>query len=448
MARYKVRDIPFALDFNPETNGEDVTIENSASEVWNGTDDLTIFLRFKPHNRPSTTSYLFSIPATAGDNRKYIRQDSDGDINVAVDTLTLTAIGPTTVVGEWQSVAIVTDAANSRWRAYYNGSLVKDWTAYTPGTGTADITIGNNSSTTDFASVAIQSEVRLWNRVLTEDEVAAVEFENNIPQDNLSGEWLLDEGSGTTAVDSSGNDNDGVIDGATYTDDTQFKSRDAATNRFALRDMGTSLRFDGTGEVLMDSLMTAPNQFTVATWFKKTRDGSAEFLTGNETGDTSKIGFFGGNFFIRIIDGGSSDSSISEPTDRDWHFLVVTRDADDVVRLSLDGAAQQTLFSGSAQTGDWTVRRLARSETGQRFIGNMDEFRIWALALSDSQIADMYYRNIVPTTGLFLEYLLDEGSGTTATDTSSTSNDGTISGATYVDSYISPRTAVASRSSL
>lgn len=221
--------------------------------------------------------------------------------------------------------------------------------------------------------------------------------------------------------------------------------RSAATNRFALRDMGTALLFDGTGEVLMDAMMAAPNQFTVAMWFRKTRDNSTEFLTGNATGDTSKIGFLSGKFFIRIINGGSSDNSVVEPKDRNWHFLVITRDGSDVVRLSLDGQAQQTLFSGAAQSGNWTVRRLARSETGQQFIGSMDEIRIWAVALSDTQIANLYYRNIVPSTGLFLEYLLDEGSGTAATDTSSTSNDGVISGATYIDSFLIPRTATSGR---
>lgn len=448
MPRYKVRDIPYALDFGPTTGGNDVAIENSAGEVWNGTDDLTIFFRFKPHNNPSGTSYLFSIPATSGNNRRYIRQDSDGDINVAVGALDLVATGAKARIGEWQSIALVTDVANSRWRAYYDGSLVKDWTAFTPGTGTADIIIGNNSPTSDFGSVAIQSEVRLWDRVLTTEEVAAVEFSNNIPQNNLAGEWRLNEGSGTSAVDSSGNGNNGVISGATYTADTQFKARTATANRLALRDMETALRFDGTGEILMDAMMSAPNQFTIAMWFRKTRNGSTEFLTGNATGDTSKIGFASGNFFIRIISGGSSDATIVEPKDRRWHFLVVTRDASDVVRLSLDGAAQQTLFSGAAQSGSWTIRRLARSEIGQNFIGDMDEIRVWALAFSDTQIADLYYRNVVSTTGLFLEYLLDEGSGTAATDTSSTSNDGVISGATYVDSFLGPRTAVASRSSL
>lgn len=211
--------------------------------------------------------------------------------------------------------------------------------------------------------------------------------------------------------------------------------------------MGTALRFDGTGEVLMNAMMSAPGQFTLALWFRKTRNGTTEFLTGNATGDTSKIGFASGSFFIRIISGGSSDTSITEPKDRRWHFLVVTRDGSNVIRYSLDGAAQQVLFSGAAQSGSWTIRRLARSEIGQNFIGDMDETRVWAIALTDSQIANLYYDNIVPITGLFLEYLLDEGSGTTADDTSSTGNDGVISGATYIDSFLKPRVLGSNRTS-
>ena len=265
MARYKVRDIPFSLGFGSGGNGNDVTIENSASEVWNGTDSLTAFLRFKPFSHPSGTAYLFSIPATGGENRRYIRQSSTGAINVAVGSSTLVATNAVQKLGEWQSIALVTDAPNSRWRAYYNGVMVKDWTAFTPGTGTADITIGNNSASTTSSATALISGVRVWNKVLTDSEITDIEFQN-ITASSLVGEWLLAEGSGTTAVDSSGRGNNGVITGATYSADTQFKNRAAST-----RD--NSVLYNGNFEV-KPAVITAATS-TGARWIDGTAAGSS-----------------------------------------------------------------------------------------------------------------------------------------------------------------------------
>lgn len=214
---------------------------------------------------------------------------------------------------------------------------------------------------------------------------------------------------------------------------TTVSSRSTVANRFITRNFGSGLRFSGTagGGVVMTSLMTAPAAFTVTGWFKRTRRGVNEMLIGHNTSN-AKIGFVGNNWFVRIINGGGSDSAMAAPLADGWHFFALTRDSSNIVKISVDGQASQALFSSAAQSGDWPVSRVARSEVDQNFLGDMDEVRIWAVALSDSQIADLYYRGTVPQTGLFLEYLFNEGSGTTATDTSATGNNGTISSASYI----------------
>lgn len=265
MARYKVRDIPYSLNFGTGGNTNGVTIENSASEVWNGTDSLTVFLRFKPLSRPTGTAYLLSIPATAGENRRYIRQSSTGIINVAVGSISTLSTNAVQKTGEWQSIALVTDVPNSRWRAYYNGVMVKDWTAVTYGTGTADITIGNNSSSSSFSASALISSVRIWNKVLTDNEIADIEFRSTAAS-SLVGEWLLSEGSGTTAIDTSGRGNNGVVLGATYTTDTQFRSRSASTRT-------SSVLYNGDFDTVPSVITAATN--TASRWIDGTAAGSA-----------------------------------------------------------------------------------------------------------------------------------------------------------------------------
>ena len=52
-------------------------------------------------------------------------------------------------------------------------------------------------------------------------------------------------------------------------------------------------------------------------------------------------------------------------------------------------------------------------------------------ALTDTEVGDLYQSDQVPTDGLVAQYLLDEGSGTVAFDTSGGDNNGTIHGATW-----------------
>lgn len=69
-------------------------------------------------------------------------------------------------------------------------------------------------------------EARIWNRALTATEVQNMYFNNIVPRDNLVAEYLFNEGSGATALDTSGNGNNGTITGATYTTDVPLQPRD------------------------------------------------------------------------------------------------------------------------------------------------------------------------------------------------------------------------------
>lgn len=53
--------------------------------------------------------------------------------------------------------------------------------------------------------------VRVWNRALTGGEVTTVATETAIPSSGLRLEWLLDEQTSTTAIDTSGNGNNGTV---------------------------------------------------------------------------------------------------------------------------------------------------------------------------------------------------------------------------------------------
>jgi hypothetical protein len=75
--------------------------------------------------------------------------------------------------------------------------------------------------------------------------------------------------------------------------------------------------------------------------------------------------------------------------------------------------------------------RIGTQDGKSYFQGGIAALRIWNRALTNSEVRDLYQSDQVPPDGLVAQYLLDEGSGTVAFDTSGGNNNGTIHGATW-----------------
>ena len=94
------------------------------------------------------------------------------------------------------------------------GSLQADNTIFT---------IGNNSNNNrNFGGYL--NDIKWFNRVLTSSEVSALYYNNSNPSNTLVGYWRLNENTGSTATDSTGNAN-GTITGATWSTYRQFGAR-------------------------------------------------------------------------------------------------------------------------------------------------------------------------------------------------------------------------------
>lgn len=68
-------------------------------------------------------------------------------------------------------------------------------------------------------------KVRMWSRVLTNQEMTDLYYSDKVIPTNLVAEYLFNEGSGTTANDNSVNENTGTISGAVYSSDVVTKPR-------------------------------------------------------------------------------------------------------------------------------------------------------------------------------------------------------------------------------
>ena len=124
-----------------------------------------------------------------------------------------------------------------------------------------------------------------------------------------------------------------------------------------------------------------------------------------------------------------------------WYHVCGTIDAVSGMKIYINGA-QQT------DTDPYTTAIPAASEITalgrwgdlaiRHFSGKMDEVRFWNRTLSQSEIQQKkcYWLNPANETGLTGYWKMNEGSGLTIVDTGSGGNNGTISGATFVQDSV------------
>jgi hypothetical protein len=228
--RLIVRDFGTALSFD----GNDyVSITNP--NVLDFTTQFTLACWFKTATIASTAGgelFILAKALPAGGTYKYALFAGNGNklsfalyngtSNPRVDDVTQLK------VGEYTFATVTYDGANIK--LYKNGVFVAQTaTTLSLPTGTSNFEIGRRAGASDRNFKGIIDEPRSWNRALSSTEVSDLYY-NGLTRDSalasgLVGEWLFDEGSGSIALDASGNGNNGTITGATYTFDVFCQPR-------------------------------------------------------------------------------------------------------------------------------------------------------------------------------------------------------------------------------
>jgi len=121
--------------------------------------------------------------------------------------------------GAWTNIVLVMSRKTGDVKVYTNGTLVDSTT----------LTVGDKQTTSkvnigwDCGGYlkGIIDELIIYNRALTDQEIRDLYYGKTISTYRLAGYWKFDEGTGTVAKDSSGNGNDGTIDGAVYVKSTR-----------------------------------------------------------------------------------------------------------------------------------------------------------------------------------------------------------------------------------
>jgi len=221
---------------------------------------------------------------------------------------------------------------------------------------------------------------------------------------NLVAHWNFDDGSGSTAQDSSGNGNHGTLFG---------------NPQWITGHLGGALDFDGTGDYVdlpISSLLSSLTNSTFATWVDFSNAGGGWqriFDIGIDTTVnmflTPRMGTTGAMRFAVTISGNANEDQTTAPATlpSGWHHVAVTLDADNNTHsLYLDGeliAENTNARYTPSSLGETTQNWLGRSQYSADgyFDGSLDDFRIYSRVLTASQVEDLYNDNPPTFTNAF-----------------------------------------------
>jgi len=258
-----------------------------------------------------------------------------------------------------------------------------------------------------------------------------------IPEDTmtrgLAGYWSFDEGGGQTAFDASGNGNDGtLVNGPKW---TQGKN-------------GGALQFDGKDDYVKvgnNNIQGNENIISIETWFRIDQIKGYQWIVGkspNSSGEkiTYPLALSvdpSGNLQARLYDnidcvyGGGVCYAQSQISVGEWYHVIATLDTSlpsENIKLYINGRLVKTGDYNGSQNSN-TQPYIFGKYGSQYYLtnGQIDEVRIYNRALTEAEVRYHYNHG-----GPVAQWDMDEGSGSVINDKSGNGNNGTISGATWV----------------
>lgn len=209
-------------------------------------------------------------------------------------------------------------------------------------------------------------------------------------QTNLVGYWKFDEGSGSIAYDSSGNNNHGTIYSATWISNCKSNY---------------CLSFDGANdyvEVADNGGLDNIPQITLVAWFKLNQLASAkgemEFIVAKKHSVSPWSSYFMGittanNFQFSLLNsaqGQASATSTSTFQAGVWYFVACTYDGSSMKIYVNGDPSASAVQTGSIFDSNYPFRIGADWSGGSRMNGTIDDVRVYNYALTADEIKALY----------------------------------------------------------
>jgi hypothetical protein len=199
--------------------------------------------------------------------------------------------------------------------------------------------------------------------------------------------WKLDDATGSTAIDSSGNEAHGTLDGPSWSTGLD----------------GGAIAFDGNADIV--TFGTAPSlsgqtDLTVSAWVKTTYTATGVIL--QQRGDGGYNGEYqlslNANGTVRFMLYGNGAYQYQFDTtqtvnDGAWHFIVAVRDGQNGYIYIDDNFTPAASASGTIRDLDATIPVVLGKDdldNNKVFNGLIDDVRIYDVALSDQEVMNLY----------------------------------------------------------
>jgi len=206
---------------------------------------------------------------------------------------------------------------------------------------------------------------------------AIIHEQVNCRDSSLVGDWSF-EGN---AEDSSGNGNDGIVEGATLTNDGKI---------------GQAYEFDGVNDYILlpDSFGEVINDstHTLSAWFN-TNDGKPQDVMCFYKRARHQFGVNSGRVYYGYYNTAGNWIQATIPgtwTTGNWHHLAAT-DNGNTITIFLDGGNPVSVTkAGNVASLNYYNLIGSHSKTNNNFSGTIDEVKIWNRALSPEEIEYIY----------------------------------------------------------
>lgn len=451
MARLAVRDFVTSLAF--DGTGQTISVPANANLDLVTTFTLSFWVKLRTYG---SAGAKIMEKGTLGSNGSYlIETGTTGKVIFTIPTVAnIGGNGTAIPLEKWTHVAI--RKVGTAYSFFLNGALDQSTTnasTITPNANT--LIIGRRSSTAASALNGKLDDIRIYNGTgLTDAQVSDIYYFGKIQTVNppaANVQYRLDEGSGTTALDSSGNGNNGTITGATYSTDVPMVARSAAANRTVVQDFKSSLLYPRAGTtatttVKSGRILQGLSSYTIGAWVKPAVGSGAttaiyceRAAAGNDILKLESVNGTGGVLRMTIRDDAGTLNTIGANAgtgakDGKWHYAIVTNKAG-TIQFYVDG----TLVGGGTQTATNTFTDAGMScrigsdaaDANATWDGGLADVTLFNVALTPDEVMTLSKTGSLVTYNPIGRWKLNEGAGTSATDYSGNGNTGTITGATY-----------------
>lgn len=204
---------------------------------------------------------------------------------------------------------------------------------------------------------------------------------------SLVGHWKLDETKGSTAVDSSGNGNNGSMNSNLVSEEDSIQG--AVGTALHFKNKNPTVSNSGANAIInVPDLLSDTDDATLSAWVYPVR-----------TANTAYMRLFGGVDWIAVINsngtlsytlsGGSAlVSSAAFSTDRVWTHLALTYDASTKEqKIFINGTEDASQIDSSISFATFLT---GISHTFNGYEGGLDDVRLYSRALTETEISQLY----------------------------------------------------------